>query len=392
MLRHLFKLIWNKKKENFLLISEIFISFIVTFAVFTLLVNFYRNYKKPAGMTYENVWTVNIGSTGLSKNKDSLLLVHENLKNALLSLPQIKAVSYTGNNTPFSNSSTMSGLSYLHHDVSRVDMYRGETSYGKVLGLKLVSGRWFENQDRAVKYSPIVINQVAVEKLMIKNPVGTVLGNKNENQLKIIGVVEDMKDKGDFLAPGPKMYTISDTGSVAYMSTILLKVSPDADANFESKVYKLIANSSKGSNVEIGHLTEARRKKNLEVLIPMIILMIISSFLIFNVALGLFGVLWYNISKRRGEIGLRRAIGASAFSVSSQLVGEALVLATFSLIIGSFFAIQFPLLHVFDLPAPIYLTSLFLSIVFIYLLVIFCALYPGKHAASIHPAVALHED
>ncbi|HEY0176662.1 MAG TPA: FtsX-like permease family protein, partial [Pedobacter sp.] len=122
------------------------------------------------------------------------------------------------------------------------------------------------------------------------------------------------------------------------------------------------------------------------------ILLVISGFLIFNVALGLFGVLWYNISKRRGEIGLRRAIGASAVSVYGQLVGEALVLATFSLIIGSFFAVQFPLLHVFDLPASVYLTSILLSILFIYLLVIICSLYPGKQAAAIHPAVALHED
>lgn len=392
MLRHLFKLIWNKKKENFLLISEIFISFIVTFAVLTLLVNFYQNYKKPVGIDYENVWAVETGSFGWSKNKDSLLLVHENLKNALLSLPKIKAVSYTASNTPFSNSMQMTGLTYLHHNVSRVDTYRGETTYAKVLGMKLISGRWFEHQDRAVKYTPILINQVAVEKLMIKNPVGTILGNKNENQLKIIGVTEDIKDKGDFLAPGPKMYTLSDTGTVAYMTKLLIKVSQDADANFESKVYKIIAGASNNRNVEISHLTEARRKKNQEVLVPMIILLIVSSFLVFNVGLGLFGVLWYNISKRRGEIGLRRAIGASAFSVSSQLVIEALVLATFSLVIGSFFAIQFPLLHVFDLSARIYLTSMFLSILFIYLLVIICALYPGKQAASIHPAVALHED
>ena len=38
MFKHLFKLIWNKKKQNFLLMSEMFFSFLVLFAVFTLLV------------------------------------------------------------------------------------------------------------------------------------------------------------------------------------------------------------------------------------------------------------------------------------------------------------------------------------------------------------------
>ena len=127
-------------------------------------------------------------------------------------------------------------------------------------------------------------------------------------------------------------------------------------------------------------------------LVPLIILSIIAGFLIINVALGLFGVLWYNINKRRGEIGLRMAVGATRDSVSRQLVYEALILATFSLIIGSFFAIQFPLLNVFDLPAIVYIIALILAILFIYLLVFICSLSPGKQAAGVYPAIALHED
>jgi len=111
-----------------------------------------------------------------------------------------------------------------------------------------------------------------------------------------------------------------------------------------------------------------------------------------NVSLGLFGVLWYNINKRKGEIGLRRAVGATGRSVSGQLMGESLVLATFSLFVGCFFAVQFPLLNVLDLPAGIYVTAIGLSVLFIYTLVFICSLYPGKQAAAIYPAVALHED
>src|SRR4051812_11394475 len=38
MFTHLFKLIWNKKRQNALLIIEMFVSFIVMFAVFTAIV------------------------------------------------------------------------------------------------------------------------------------------------------------------------------------------------------------------------------------------------------------------------------------------------------------------------------------------------------------------
>ena len=42
--------------------------------------------------------------------------------------------------------------------------------------------------------------------------------------------------------------------------------------------------------------------------------------------------------------------------------------------------------------AVTYLAAIGLSVLFIYLLVIACALYPGKQAAAIYPADALHED
>jgi putative ABC transport system permease protein len=71
---------------------------------------------------------------------------------------------------------------------------------------------------------------------------------------------------------------------------------------------------------------------------------------------------------------------------------EALILATLSLIIGAFFAVQFPLLNVFDLPASVYLFAMLFAVIFIYLLVLVCSLYPGKQAAAIYPAVALHEE
>ncbi|HLX91849.1 MAG TPA: FtsX-like permease family protein, partial [Puia sp.] len=90
--------------------------------------------------------------------------------------------------------------------------------------------------------------------------------------------------------------------------------------------------------------------------------------------------------------GLRRAVGASGRSVSSQLVSEAMIIATFSLILGMLLAIQFPLLHVFALASDFYLIAMGFAILFIYLLVLICSLYPGRQAAAIYPAVALHEE
>jgi putative ABC transport system permease protein len=200
-----------------------------------------------------------------------------------------------------------------------------------------------------------------------------------------------MKEKGDYQAIEDGMYTMMDTGGLRWSSNILLRVKPGTDAAFESKLFRSLSNAI-GSSIEIEHLDKKLVTKNQLMIVPMIVALIVAGFLIINVSLGLFGVLWYNISKRRSEIGLRRAVGATGNSVSKQLVGEALVLSTFALIVGSFFAVQFPLLNVFDLPASVYIFALALAVVFIYALVIICAWYPGRQAAAIYPAVALHEE
>lgn len=260
--------------------------------------------------------------------------------------------------------------------------------------MKVIDGRWFSKQDAVAKNKPIIINASLKETLFGKeNAEGKLIGdNDDKNKMKVIGVVEDVKVKGDYVPSGNAVYQRLDTNSFHWLGKILINVKPNADAAFESRLYKTMANHMKNSNVEIEHLANKRTSINYFALVPMIVLLIVACFLIINVALGLFGVLWYNINKRRGEIGLRRAVGATGKSISAQLVFESLILATLSLIIGSFFAVQFPLLNVFDLPAGVYLTALVLSILFIYLLVFMCSIYPGKQAASIYPAVALHEE
>ncbi|HXB42809.1 MAG TPA: ABC transporter permease [Puia sp.] len=370
------------------------VSFLVIFAVFTLLVYDYKNYSTPMGIDYENVWVVNYSNALKTENTDSLKLFYETLRQTVRSIAQVKDMSFSSDNVPFSQSTNGDGITYKNMR-EQVDVFSVEDSYQNVLNTKVLEGRWFDKQDGTAKTAPVIINETLKRKLFGNDrAVGKLVSFDHDEKTKIqvIGVVEDAKVKGDYVKVDPATFVRLDTGSFHWLGNILIKVTPDADAAFEGILYKTIANYMKNSNVEIEHLTNKRRSKNYFALVPMIVLLIVAGFLIVNVALGLFGVLWYNINKRRGEIGLRRAIGASGKSVSMQLVSESLILATLSLIIGSFFAVQFPLLNVFDLPASVYLTAIGLAVIFIYLLVFSCSLYPGKQAAAIYPAVALHEE
>ncbi|MCY1518358.1 Macrolide export ATP-binding/permease protein MacB [compost metagenome] len=273
-------------------------------------------------------------------------------------------------------------------------MYTDAGDYAKVWNVQLIAGRWFNENDKLTKNKSIIINETLQTAIFGKgSALGQLLGDyEGKNGMKVIGVVQDIKANGDYWPAGNAMFKTADTSDLRYNQNILIKVSENADAAFESRLYKFMTSTFKSSTIGIEHLTEMREAKNEVTVIPMIIFIIIAGFLIINVALGLFGVMWYNINKRRGEIGLRRAIGATGNNVSYQLVQEALILATLSLAVGCFFAVQFPLLNVFNVPSGVYLIAILLAVAFIYLLVFACALYPGKQAAGIHPAVALHEE
>jgi len=394
MFKHLFKLMWNKRKQNFLLLSEILVSFMVIFALFSFLVFYFQNYRKPMGLNDERVWTVTFDSRVVPKNTDSLNLFYNNLQKSLKAMPQIKEMAYTSMNIPFSNSNMSTSLHYNKKEIQYVNRYMAGVTYPNVLGMKMLEGRWFEPQDLVAKEKAIVINETLKTDVFAgQNAVGKYFNDyENKNRFKVIGVVQDVKVAGDYWPSGRAMYNQIDTGEIRYNHVILMKVNESADANFESKLYKFLGRTFNNASVEITYLKDLRDAKNEVTQIPMIIFIIISCFLIINVALGLFGVLWYNINKRKGEIGLRRAIGASGNSVAKQLVTESLILATLSIMVGSFFALQFPLLNVFDIPASVYLFALLFAILFIYLLVISCSLYPGKQAAAIQPATALHEE
>jgi len=393
MIKHLFTLMWNKKKQNFLLMTEIFVSFFVMFAVFTFSVYYYQNYRRDIGFDYEDVWDLGYDIPLGMQDKDSIADFRIALKQVITSQPEVIGATFSSVNIPYGNASIGNGFTHNKIDWG-TEGYTVDDNYQKLLNIPLKEGRWFTRADDVFTERPVVINETFKQQVFGDAPaVGKIIGDAKVagDNMKVIGVAGDIKDKGDYLGPIMAMYKRIDT-NYSGGGSILVKVKPGTDAAFEGRLYKLLSNFMKNKSVDIQHMSKQRDTKNSQLLAPVITLLCIAGFLIINVALGLFGVLWYNISKRKAEIGLRRAVGASGAGISYQMVGEALILSTLALIAGCFFTVQFPLLNVFNIATSTYIIAMVITVLFIYLLVLICAFYPGRQAADIYPAVALHED
>jgi putative ABC transport system permease protein len=124
--------------------------------------------------------------------------------------------------------------------------------------------------------------------------------------------------------------------------------------------------------------------------VPLFFFGLVASFLILMAGLGLVGVLWQAVTRRTEEMGIRRALGATARRVQWQILGELLVLTTAGVLIGSAIFLQMPILQIIGwIPWEAYLLSLGASLLIIYLFVVVCGLYPSWLATRIHPAEAL---
>ena len=395
MIRHLFTLIWNRRRANTLLITEIFLAFVVLFVVGSLLVYNVHNYRTPLGFSYTQVWRLNL-DPGALPQAGRLATVRQVMAR-LRAMPGVVAVGRTSSNTPFSGSTNGSPVGVGKEGKNSVEStsgHRVEDDLRTVLELQLVAGRWFDKRDDAAMLPPAVLSRDLGETLFPgQSALGKTVG-RNGEAFRVVGLVEQFRADGALAEPRPAILMRVSPQDTAWdeASAMLLRVQPGAGATLERQMNQEILAIAKGWNVGITPLTEQRAAQLKRTLTPIVALVIVCVFLIVNVALGLFGVLWQTISQRRAEIGVRRALGATAGNVSRQVVGEILVVTTFGLVLGLLVAAQFPLLGVFSVPVSVYLMGMLLATGLIYLLSIGCALYPSRLATGIRPAVALREE
>ncbi len=394
MIKHIFTLIWNKKQKNFLLFLEIFFSFMILFAVFAFIISNMRVYYSPLGFDTENIWTASLripedtDSTEVAQMKTLLL-------QELNALPEVESASFSAETIPFSGNTWSTGSDKNGFDFQTC-MFLNDEHYAKTAGLNIIEGRWFVEEDKTSKYIPVLITKKFREQSFAGKPILDSLFILEDNGsygdfVKIIGVVDHYKYHGEFAEEelGTFIFTPS-TSKDSKVAHIRMKdnIQPDV----EEKLNKLITAVTKRADFSIRKLEQRRIQNSQSTWTPMIALMSISGFLIINVALGLFGVLWYNISKRRPEIGLRRTIGATGYDISFQFITEIIMVTLIGIFVGLFFAAQFPIMKLFDIENINYYYAMLSSAGVIVILVLICAFYPSRQAAMVNPAMVLHED
>ena len=393
MIRHLLKLVWNRKRANALIVAEIFVSFLVVFAVLTGLVMFGTAWSDPIGFDWHNVWDVRM-DFDIDGGQQAGPELHDSVMRMLAearSFPEVEAAALS--NTPAYSFSNSNGTREI--DGRRVEMNMDDVTddFAKVMKMKVIRGRFFNADDDAASFAPIVIDRnAAINIFGTVDAVGKKLQESETEFSNVVGVVEPYRKDGEATLPmNFVFFRTSPTRKYGRLgSHILVRVRPGTPAAFEEKLANRLQQIAPQVTFRVRHMDAMRRTLLRGRFAPLVLGGIVGLFLISMVTLGLTGVLWQNVTRRTRELGLRRALGASGPAVHRQILLEVALLATLAMIVGAILIVQLPILGIFRMVTPSAFTGGFIgALATIYGLTILCGLYPSWLASRLQPADAL---
>ena len=395
MLMHIAKLIWNRKRANMLIITEVAITFIVLFALTYAALSNYQRYTTPLGFDWQGKWSIKL-NTGARWNQENdtaqLQQIFESLKQQSVIDKVILSNSPIFENSRWTSSREINGIEDAYYQVNFFNA-QGPQDFG----IELVAGRWFGEQDNGQNYVDVMVNQRFVDAyLQGVEPVNFEYSdpdNPDFQKRRIVGVYQDFRQQGEFSEPMPyllRRYAV-EQGNPYGMRNIYISFNEPQTAAYEEDLLKLLKSIAPTWEFTIKPVAAKREAMINEVVMPLLVISVVVGFLLLMVAMGLFGVLWQNISRRTQEIGLRRALGASEGSIKGQIIGELVVIALFGISVALLILIQVPLLDIIvSMSWSGFLQSALVALMITLAMVVLCALYPSHTAINTPPAVALH--
>jgi putative ABC transport system permease protein len=305
--------------------------------------------------TFHRLSTVELGF-----NREGVLIATVNLRNAQLpeeqrsvqfqemlersrALPGVRTASVS-NLTPISGSTwnenvVADGFTPRSDEDELIWMNEVSPAYFATMGTRLVYGRDFDARDVAGAPAVAVISESAARKFFAgRNPIGqhyrTRIGDELSPPIEVIGIVQDAKYRSLREPTEPLGFlAISQRGHGNSLSFELVSDrSPNAlIAEFTALVMGLQPRASLTFATMERQLAESITRERL--------LALLSSFFgglaLLLAIIGLYGVISYNVARRRNEIGIRIALGSPGSGVLRLILGEVTRIVVVGLALGA---------------------------------------------------------
>jgi putative ABC transport system permease protein len=268
------------------------------------------------------------------------------------------------------------------------------TGYFSTMGIPLVRGRDFTDQDTAETSNTVVVSEKLAQHFWPgQDPIGKRLkpGLSDSRWREVIGVVKDVR-QNDFIA-APKMQTymcyrqLKDLAPNALV--VRTRVEPMSLATPLRNAVWSVDKDQPVSNIDtMEHIVAgavARQR------FSTMLLGIFATLALMLAAVGIYGVMSYSVAQRTREIGIRMALGARRGDVLRMTVKQSLKLVVMGVAIGLVAAfvltrVMTSLLFGISATDPVTFVSISLMLMSV---AMFASYIPALRATKVDPMVAL---
>jgi predicted permease len=276
-------------------------------------------------------------------------------------------------------------------EVARVALVRIVTpGYVDAMGMRLLEGRDFSWQDTLEKESVVIINQTAARRFFPgQDPVGR-LGQVGGRDTRVIGILSDVRQQSLELGATPEMYlSAAQAPPEGAELVVRTKLPPEVLASTIMHTLRSLNPAQPAAEFRplgqiVDHAVSPRR----------FFVMLVACFAALGLilaSLGIYGVISYSVTRQTQEIGIRMALGATAYQVQRGVIARALRLALAGValgIIGAFGVAKWIASMLFGTRPTDPVT--FAGIVLLLCAVALLAGYlPARRASRIDPMIAL---
>ena len=267
--------------------------------------------------------------------------------------------------------------------------------YFEAMGIRMVAGRDFGPMDGPDAPPVAIVSRSLAERHYPGEiPIGrTLLIEEESEPVTIVGVVEDVRHEGIVEASRPQIYRPV-TQVPGRRQFIVVAVESGSPASLARAVRDAIASVDPNVPATPRPMSEIVRENDFQWRIGSVALGAFGVVALSLAALGLYGLVAYNVAQRRREMGIRMALGATAAQLRRLVIGEGMRLTGVGLAIGIVLSIGVARLLASQLfgVRPVDPATLAVVPVLFAAVAVLASARPAARAAALQPREVLAEE
>ena len=333
----------NRGASRLLVVAEIAVALMLVIGAGLMVKSLLKLQGERTGFRAEGLLTFELNLPAARYQSPALAAFYQRALGEIRAIPGVQsagAINYLPlANFGFNGNFAIEGQPPFPRDAAPVVEYRAVTpGYFGTMGVPVVRGQDFTDQDNAAGRPVVIINQTMAERYWPNgNPIGSRVQLTFDSSAvwrEVVGVVGDVRSWRVNTRPVPESYVPHTQAPTAGMGLVVRLDGMNPAQVLPALRQRIAAIDSALPLVRVRPMTDIVIASTGETRLSSVLTSVFALVAALLASLGIYSLIAYSVAQRSREIGIRVALGADRSSVVRMVVGEGLTLAAIGLVVG----------------------------------------------------------